>query len=171
VPDKETNNTDSSSRDDTNVPASARKKPSRALLVLFLIFAAFITMVFLAQREDKIDWIEDYQAGLDLARQQNKPVLIAFYKKFNQYCSNMEQDTLKNPDVIDFIENTFVPVMIDVDKQPQIATDYGVGYYPTHYIRDPHSDRKVGPHIGYDVPSKFIQKIEDLLEKIDLPNK
>jgi hypothetical protein len=171
VPDKETNNTDSSSRDDTNVPHPAHKKPSRQLLVLFLIFAAFITMVFLAQREDKIDWIEDYEAGLKLARQQNKPVLLAFYKKFTQYCSNMEQDTLKDPQVISFIETTFVPVMIDVDKQPKIAEQYNVGYYPTHYIRDPHSDRRVGPHIGYDIPSKFIEKIEYLLEKMDLPNK
>jgi hypothetical protein len=128
-------------------------------------------MVFLAQREDKIDWIEDYEAGLELARQQNKPVLIAFYKKFTQYCSNMEQDTLKDPRVIDFIETTFVPVMIDVDKQPKIAEQYDVGYYPTHYIRDPHSDRRVGPHISYDVPSVFMRKIKGLLKELDLPNK
>ncbi|MHC4474824.1 MAG: thioredoxin family protein [Planctomycetota bacterium] len=172
MPDPQNDNSDSSSdQAHTYAPVSTGKKSSRTLLALALIFFAFLTVVFLAQREDKIDWIEDYQTGLDLAKQQNKPVLLAFYKKFTQYCSNMEQDTFKNEQVINFIEATFVPVMIDVDKQPQIARDYGVGYYPTHYIKDPHSDRVVGPHIGYDVPLVFMRKIEDILKELDLPNK
>lgn len=172
MPDEQNNNSDpSSDQAQTYVPASTAKKSSRALLVLFLIFSAFVTVVLLTQREDKIHWIEDYQTGLELARQQKKPVLLAFYKQFSPFYNNMRQHTYKDLKVIEYIQANFVPVLIDVDKQPTIAQRYKVGYYPTHYIEYPDSDQPVGFHIGYDVPSEFVRKIEDLRQKLDSPSK
>lgn len=160
----------SDSHAQTHIPVSTRKKSSRSLWILILIFIAFVTTVFLTQREDRIDWIEDYEAGLKLAEQQNKPVLLAFYKEFSRYCSDMKQNTYNNPKVIEYVESNFVPILIDVDKQPQIAERYKIGYYPTHYIKNHKSDKLSDPHIGYDVPSVYIRKLENLLKKMDLPD-
>ena len=148
---------------------SARKKRSRLPLVLLVVFVGFVILVFLTQKSEYINWIEDYQAGLAKAREQKKPVLLAFYKLHTRFCSLMSQNTYNNPDVIEYVEANFIPILIDVDKQPEIAKRYNINYYPTHYIKLPDSDELIGPHVGYDVPSVFIHKLKELLKKTNPP--
>lgn len=154
-----------------NTPLPAEKKQYRALWILLLVFFVFVAIVFVTQRRDTIDWVEDYEAGIKLAKQQNKPVLLTFYKLHTRFCSDMSQNTYNNPDVIEYVEANFVPILIDVDKQPEIAKRYHIDYYPTHYIKPPDSDELIGPHVGYDTPPKFIQKLKDLLKKLESPTK
>lgn len=155
-------------KSDNSAPPSG-KKHHRALWTLFLVFFVFVAIIFLTQRRDTIDWVEDYEAGVKLAKQQNKPALLAFYKLHTRFCSDMSQNTYNNPDVIAYVEANFVPILIDVDKQPEIAERYHIDYYPTHYIKPPDGDKLIGPHVGYDVPSVFIQKLKDLFGKMDSP--
>ena len=161
----------SAERGRENVPARCKKKTSRSLWILFLVFFAFVASVFLFQHKGTINWVEDYAVGIELAKEQDKPVLLAFYKLHSRFCSDMSQNTYNNPEVIKYVEANFVPVLIDVDKQPEIARRYNINYYPTHYIKHPRSDAIVGPHIGYDMPAAFIRKLEDLLKKMNLPDK
>lgn len=150
--------------EDLNAPT--RKKPSWALLIVFLVFSAFIATVFLTQRKVPIDWVEDYEEGLELAKKQNKPVLLAFYKQFTRMSTSTFNNTYNNPDVKEFVEQNFVPILIDVDKQPEIARHYNINYYPTHYIKQPDSDDLFGPRVGYDPPSLFISELKRLLQKM-----
>jgi len=145
------------------------KKHHRAMWTLFLIFFIFVAIILLTQRRDTIDWIEDYEAGIKLAKQQNKPTLLTFYKLHTRFCSDMSQNTYNNPDVIKYVEANFIPILIYVDKQPEIAKRYNINYYPTHYIKLPDSDELIGPHVGYDAPSVFIQKLKELLKKANPP--
>jgi len=168
--DRDLNNKDAPAQQmPENVLPAAEKKKSRGLWILFLVFFVFVASVFLTQHRDTIDWIEDYEAGIKLAKQQNKPILLAFYKLHTRFCSDMSQNTYNNPDVIDYVEANFIPILIDVDKQPEIAKRYNVNYYPTHYIKRPDSNELIGPHVGYDVPSVFIQKLKELLKKMPAP--
>ena len=166
---KEFNNQNTSAQQvPQNVPSSTGKKHSRALWILFLVFFVFVAIVFLTQHGDTIDWVEDYEAGIKLAKQQNKPVLLAFYKLHTRFCSDMSQNTYNNPDVIEYVEASFIPILIDVDKQPEIAKRYHVDYYPTHYIRQPDNDELFGPRVGYDPPALFIRELKNLLKKMEL---
>lgn len=154
-----------------NIARPSGKKHHRALWLLFLVFFAFVAITFFARDTDTIDWVKDYKVGIELAKQQNKPVLLAFYKLHTRFCSDMSQNTYNNPEVIAYVEANFVPILIDVDKQPEIAERYHIGYYPTHYIKPPDSDELIGPHVGYDEPPVFIQKLKDLLKQMESPAK
>ncbi len=161
------NNQDTSTnRKPENIRPSTGKKQSRAIWIVFLVFFAFVAIVFLTQRKASIDWVEDYQVGLELAKRQNKPVLLAFYKQFTIYSTRAINNTYNNPDVKKFVEQNFIPILIDVDKQPEIAERYKIGYYPTHYIKQPDSDDIFGPMMGFDPPSLFIKKLKDLLQEM-----
>jgi hypothetical protein len=149
-----------------NTNAPTKKKNSRSLLIVFLVFVAFVAIVFLTQHKEPINWIEDYQAGLELAKQRGKPVLLVFYKQFTIYTTRAFNDTYKDPDVKKLIEQNFIPILIDVDKQPDIATLYNIDYYPTVYIKRPDSDKIFGPMIGYDPPPLFIKKLKGLLKEL-----
>jgi hypothetical protein len=153
------------------VPPSPTRKNSRPLLLLVFVFVAFVITVFVIHREKTINWIEDYDAGLEMAKQQEKNILLAFDKKLTRFSSEMWQRTYNNPDVIKFVESNFVPILIDVDKQPDIAKPYNVTTYPSHFVLLPDTHKIVGFHVGSDVPAVFINKLKDQLKKIDAPPK
>lgn len=146
--------------------SSAGRKHWRPLLLVFLVFFGFVTFVFLTQEKKTIDWVEDYEEGLKQARQQNKPVLLAFYKPHARFYIMMMHDTYDNHDVIEYVAQNFVPILIDVDKQPEIAKQFNINYYPTHYIRYPDSDKLVGPQMGHEGPYTFIKTLKRFLEKL-----
>ncbi len=149
-----------------DLPAPERKKSSRAVWTVFLVFFVFVIIVFLTRKNESIDWIVDYEAGIKQAKQQNKPVLLAFYKQFTPYTTATFQDTYKSPEVIKFVEADFVPILINVDEQPALAERYQVGYYPTHYVQRPDSNDLFGPLMGYDPPELFIKKLKEQLQKM-----
>jgi hypothetical protein len=150
---------------------ATKSKSARGLLLVFLVFFAFVTVVFLTQRKDTIDWVEDYETGLKLAREQNKPVLLAFYKKFTRFTTDTFEDTYTDPGVIEYVEANLVPILIDVDKHPEIAKRYEVGYYPSHYVKHPDSDDTFGPMVGYDPPKLFIKKLKSLMDRMQSSGK
>ena len=149
------NTTRQEPQDSGSVP---KKKQTRALLTVFLVFFSFVTVVLITQRKDTIDWTEDYEAGLELAKQQNKPVLLVFCKKFTRYSSEMWQDFYSSPEVKEFVEASFIPILIDVNKQPELAKLYNVTYYPTHYIKHPDSNEIAGPFAGVHRLFDFIEE-------------
>ncbi len=144
------------------------KKYYRSLLVPLAVFIIYATIVFLSQNRDSINWVEDYQSGLKLAREQNKPALLAFYKANARFCWEMTQNTYNNPDVKKYVEENFIPILIDVDKQPEIAKHYSINYYPTHYLKYPDSNKLIGPQMGFEHPGKFIQTLKGFLEGMKL---
>lgn len=154
----------------TTQPQNIKQKPRRrnsSLLLLFASFFVVVALVFIFQQNKMIAWVENYQQGIELSKQQNKPALLAFYKTNNRFNSDTWQNTYSDPKVIQFVETNLVPVLIDVDKQPQIAEQFKIGYYPTHYIKYPDSDELLGPMIGYDPPDLFLTKIKDLIKQKD----
>jgi hypothetical protein len=140
-----------------NLPLSAGKKKSRALWLIILVFFAFVIIVFLTQKKVDIAWIEDYNAGIELAKRQNKPALLCFFKQHTHFSSEMWQNVYNKPNVKKYVEANFVPILIDVDKQPKIAGRYNITYYPTHYVERPNSGKTDGPFLGAHRLFEFIK--------------
>lgn len=149
-------------------PAPSRKKPrSRLVWILPLLFLAMVIKVSLSPRLRPLEWVTDYAAGIEMAKQQNKPVLLAFYKADMRMCRDMWNDTYKDQGAIDFVEQNFIPILIDIDKEPALAKQYEISYYPTHLVKPPGKDEIIGTMLGHDPPALFIRKFTKFLERID----
>jgi hypothetical protein len=140
------------------VSPSVGKKQSRALWIIILVFIIFIVIVFLTEYREPIAWIEDYHTGIELAKQQNKPALLCFFKQYTHYSSEMWRNVYNKPSVKKYVEANFVPILIDVDKQPEIAKRYNVTYYPTHYVENPNTNQIDGPFVGSFRLLEFIKQ-------------
>ena len=169
--DKDSNTTDVAAQQYAAAVKPTPKGKHRGLWILLLVFLVFVIIVFLAAPRDTLDWIEDYDAGIEQARQQNKPVLLAFYKPTAPMSINMFDNTYNKSDVIEYVETNFVPILINVDKYPEIAKLYNINYYPTHYIKKPDSDELFGPILGFDPPESFISQLKELLKKMNQADK
>jgi hypothetical protein len=142
---------------ETSSPAG--KKQSRALWAVILAFAIFVVIVLLTQKKfrEQIDW-KDYQTGIELAKQQNKPALLCFFKQGTRFSSDMWQNVYSKSEVKKYVVANFVPILIDVDKQPELAKRYNVTYFPTHYVEYPDTNQIDGPFSGAHRLFEFIKK-------------
>jgi len=148
-------------------PSTAKKNSYRTLGIIFLLFFGFTAVVFLTQHSDTINWIEDYHAGVETAKQQNKPIFLAFYKSYIP--TNTLEEIYSNQNIKEFIEARFVPILIDASKHPEIAKLYNVSLYPAHYIKQPDSNEAFGP-IGYRPPMDFIPALKGLMTEMGMPD-
>ena len=150
----------STSQTPKEAPPSAGKKQSRMLWIVILVFTIFVVAVFLTEnKEDPTNWWEkDYRTGIELAKRQNKPALLCFFKQGTRFSSDMWQDVYSKPDVQKYVQANFVPILIDVDKQPELAKRYNVTYYPTHYVECPDTNQIDGPFTGAHRLFEFIKK-------------
>ena len=144
----------------------AAKKKSNFKWILLIVFIALIAKVILAPKEPEVAWL-DYESGIKIAKEQDKPILIAFYKAGNRFCNDMWGDTYAKQTSINFIEQNFVPIFVDVDKEPNVAKEYDVSYYPTHFIKTPDNKETIKTRRGYDTPGQFKPFLLEGLEKME----
>ncbi len=160
-------NTNSSQR--SQLPKS--KPKNRTLLIIVLVFAAFWTVVLLTQKKESINWVEDYEAGVELAEQENKPLLLVFYKPNAPMYNDAANNTYNNPQVKEYVESNFVPILINVVDRPDLAKKFRIDYCPTHYVKGPDNDTLFGPRLGWDPPDLFITEMQNLLDQLNKSRK
>ena len=111
---------------------STPKKPGRGgwlFIVIALIIILFITF---NDNKTPILWLEDYDQALAQARQLKKPLMITIFMPGQDWCERMDKTTYVQPEVVRYVENTFVPVRLNIDDHKSLAKKYGASIYPTH---------------------------------------
>jgi len=147
--------------------ASKKQKPSRGGWIFVLLALAVITFIISTEKKQTVKWINDYQAGMEQAKKQNKPVLLAFESDISPLCADMRRDTYVDSSVIKYIEENFVPILVDADENTRLAKEYAekIPQYPTHIVMWPDKS-KMSSVFGHDLPAPFIKKLSRALERI-----
>ena len=113
-----------------------------------------------------INWSNNYQGALAEAQKQNKPVLLAFHADWCGYCNKMKKTTYHDPAVINAFKK-IIPIMINTDKQGDVAKKYRVGPIPAYVVLGP-DGTVIGDFIGFQSPKDFIAEINKALKKINV---
>ncbi len=75
--------------------------------------------------------LNDYAAALDIARKQNKPILIDFTGWACVNCRKMEENVWTVPEVHDYIKENFILVSLYVDDRENLPVDQRIPAYKT----------------------------------------
>ena len=105
----------------------------RRKIVLTMI-VAFVLMPCHGRCE-AIDW-KQYNEGVRLAKKQNKKIFLHFRTDWCGYCAQMERATFKDNSVVQFLNEHFVSIRVDGDKQKPIVKMYKVRGYPDNRFMD-----------------------------------
>jgi len=143
----------------------SEQKKSRGGWIFILIAVVVIIVIVTTQQKESIKW-NDYKNGIELAKQQNKPILLSFMKSDVQFCIQTKRDTYTSDKVIKFVADNFIPIQVDVDKNRDLANQYQINYYPTHIIKFVDDDN-IRTAMGYDPPGLFIKKLQRALDNIN----
>jgi thioredoxin-related protein len=82
-----------------------------------------------AEAKPQIQW-QPYAAGLAQAQDLARPILLNFTASWCKYCKMMKRETYADPAVIQFVNENFVPVRVDTQKDNKTAASYGVRSIP-----------------------------------------
>jgi len=137
-----------------------------ALLILLVIGCAKETAQ--VEVQTGIGWMTDIEEAVQLARTENRPVMIDFMANWCPPCKKMEATTFKQETVIDKA-GEFIAVRIDVDQQPDVANHYesnagkygGIGI-PNILFLSP-DQKKIAHPIGYLSPERMVAIMDSVL--------
>ena len=71
----------------------------------------------------KIKWHNNLKSAYKVARAQDKPLLILFSATWCTYCHKLIRESLGDKKMVAFVEQRFIPVLLDFDKDNAIAKD------------------------------------------------
>mgnify|MGYP001189458069 CR=1 FL=1 len=84
----------------------------RRIILLAILIVPFITLSQNKSGDSQINWIP-LEIAKKYAKKYDKNILIYFYKEKCEYCDKMKKETLSNINIINSINNNFLPVKID----------------------------------------------------------
>jgi len=86
-----------------------------------------------------IDWITDYRAGIDQARESNKAVMLFFTADWCPPCAELKKHVFSDATVI-AASVPLVNLYIDVDENRDTMREYGVRGIPAIFFLKPSGD-------------------------------
>jgi thioredoxin-related protein len=79
---------------------------------------------------DPIEW-HSYEEGVRLGKTTGKKIYIFFKANWCTYCDKMEKETFQKPLVASYLNENFIPVKVDIDRERKIASQFYVSGVPT----------------------------------------
>ncbi len=108
-----------------------------------------------ADNTGSINWME-YNEGLALAKATNKPVFLYFHADWCTYCTKLKKTTFKDEEVLRFLDESFVSISVDSDKNKMLATQWKVRGLQTLWFLKP-DNSKISNIPGYVDGNQFLQ--------------
>lgn len=146
------------------------------ILSVFFSFQGFAN-------EAPIDWMSEYEAGLQAAKSQKKPLIVYFTgSDWCPWCFKIQEEIIDNPEFIDSMKSHYVFVKVDFPKRTllpeavrkknqQLREQFEVKTFPTVVLMDP--EEGVISKMGYlDIGGKkYAEQINHSLEEYQMIRK
>ena len=96
------------------------------------------------ERSSGIRWHHWSQEAFVQAQEMDRPVLLSISAVWCYWCHVMEETTFADPEVARFVNDNYVPVLVDNDHRPDVNARYNVGGWPTTAFLTPHGGMIAG---------------------------
>ncbi len=112
-----------------------------------------------------VDWHEWSEDAFEAARHADKPVLCSLTAPWCEWCERMDERSYSDPKLAANIGDRFVPIRVDVDRQPRIRERYNMGGFPTTVFLTPDGEVLSGAtYLGPDGLRQVLDSVESAWE-------
>lgn len=111
--------------------------------------------------ETQVEWLPWSERVFALAARQDKPVYLNLSPFWCSQCSQMDLEAYNDESVVSLLNESFIPIRVDPDQQPDIGERYHLGGYPSCVILDTRGELLGGgTYLPADSLSKLLSQVE-----------
>lgn len=122
------------------------------------MFVCLLLAASAAGQQPGINWQQDIETAKSTARQTNRLVLVHVVADGCGPCAALEKNVFNQPGVATAIEQQFVPVKLNANEFPGIATGFGITRVPTDVIITP-DGQILGKAISPPTPMGYVAEM------------
>ncbi len=130
---------------------------SWALLIAFCLSMGFFSDT---SAVETINW-HSYEEALVLSKAEKKKVFLHFYADWCGFCGKMAKETFQNPAIVSYLNNNFIPVRVDTDRDPATAMKYGVTGLPSTWFLTEMGEA-IGTIPGFIPPDTLLAMLKEV---------
>jgi thioredoxin-related protein len=120
---------------------------TRLALTTLLVIVSLLSMTRSASAQD-VRWRHDYTAARREANETGRPLFFDFGTESCFWCKKLDATTFRDPKVAKMLNDQFIPVKLDGEKEMRLVQAMGIDGYPTVIVATPEG-KVVGRHSGY----------------------
>jgi len=102
-----------------------------------------------------IGW-KDYTPGMAMAGKESKSIFLYFHAEWCTYCTKLKQTTFKDKKILGYLEDNFISIQVDSDKEQALAQEWRVKGLPTLWFLESDGTR-ISSIPGYLDATKLLQ--------------
>jgi len=99
--------------------------------------ASFVALTLLtgaAIASDKVEWRADYDSARKEAAEKGRPIFLDFGTEDCVHCRRMHQTTFRDPVIIKLLNERFIPLKVDANREPRLTQTLRIQAYPTFIL-------------------------------------
>ena len=108
-----------------------------------------------------IQW-KGYGEGMELAKRLNKHIFLYFHADWCTYCKKMEATTFKDKKVWAYLNENFISIQVDTEKDTEVSAQWKVRGLPTVWFLKP-DGTKLDSLPGY-VDEDYLSKVLNYIQ-------
>lgn len=113
-----------------------------------------------------INWKEWSNEAFEEAKKQKKLILLSIGAVWCHWCHVMDEEAYSDQKNIDLINERFIPIRVDNDKQPDINRRYNMGGWPTTAILNHEGELlQGGTYLPSDNLHNFLIEIDQIYQE------
>ncbi|RKD88136.1 DUF255 domain-containing protein [Halopiger aswanensis] len=111
----------------------------------------------------RVEWREWGQDAFDEAAAADTPVLLSLTATWCDHCHEMDAETYAEPRIAANINDSFVPVRVDVDRYPRVRDRYNMGGFPSTVFLAPDGNVLTGAgYLGADGMRQVLDSVRTM---------
>jgi thioredoxin-related protein len=115
---------------------------------VILVVSALIVLPVGTTSAQEVNWRHDYNAARRESTETGRPLLFDFGTEACVWCRKLDATTFRDPRVARLLNERFIPVKIDANKEARLTAALAIESYPTLIIATSEG-KVVGRHPGY----------------------
>jgi thioredoxin-related protein len=96
----------------------------------------------------EVNWRRDYAAARKEATETGRPLLMDFGTAGCTWCRKLDATTFRDPRIVKLLNERFIPVKIDADREIRLVQALGIDSYPTIVLANPEG-HVLGRQVGF----------------------
>ncbi len=133
---------------------------TQAKVITLLLFAIMFSQSTYA---NKIEWKEFDKVSFELAKKQDKFIILDLVAVWCHWCHVMEKNTYTDEKVVSLLNNHFITTQADHDLRPDLAERYRNWGWPATIVLTP-DGTEIVKRAGYISPGRMARLLQAIIE-------